>query len=111
MTADHCPTHPRNAARRLRSTTVQAGLLGLSAFALAACDEPVDLTFFDGVQACREAAAESSEFSVGDCDRSFEQALAEHAVLAPRYDELALCQEQHGEGACATAEVAGGAVE
>ena len=44
----------------------------------------------------------------GDCERSFEQALAEHAVLAPRYDELALCEEQHGEGACAPVEAAGG---
>lgn len=101
---------PRTPARRLRSNSVRAGLLGFSAFALAACEEPVDLTFFSDVQQCREAAAESTEFSAGDCDRSFEQAMAEHAVLAPRYDELALCEEQHGEGACATAEVAGGAI-
>jgi uncharacterized protein YgiB involved in biofilm formation len=98
------------AHRRLRSSTVQASLLGLSTFALAACEEPVDLTFFSSVEQCREAAAESDEFSAGDCDRSFEQAMAEHATLAPRYDELALCEEQHGDGACAPAEVAGGAV-
>ena len=34
--------------------------------------------------------------------------MAEHAVLAPRYDELALCEEQHGAEACAPVEVAGG---
>jgi len=101
--ADH--TQPR---RHLRSTAVRGALLGVSAFALAACDEPVDLTFFSDVDQCTEAAAESSEFSAGDCDRAFEQAMAEHAVLAPRYDELALCEEQHGAEACAPVEVAGG---
>ncbi len=94
--------------RRLRSTAVRGALLGVSAFALTACDEPVDLTFFSDVDQCTAAAAESSEFSAGDCDRAFEQAMAEHAVLAPRYDELALCEEQHGDAACAPVEVAGG---
>jgi uncharacterized protein YgiB involved in biofilm formation len=94
--------------RRLRSTAVRGALVGVSAFALAACDEPVDLTFFSDVDQCVAASAESSEFSAGDCDRAFEQALAEHAVQAPRYDELALCEEQHGVEACAPVEAAGG---
>lgn len=95
-------------SRRLRSTTVRGALLGMSAFALTACEEPVDLTFFTDLDQCKAAAAESTEFSAGDCNRAFEQALAEHAVLAPRYDELPLCQEQHGPDACAPTEVAGG---
>lgn len=99
---------PEHARRRLRSQTVRGALLGMSAFALTACEEPIDLTFFSDVDQCTAAAAESSEFSVGDCERAFEQALAEHAVLAPRYDELALCEEQHGAEACAPVEVAGG---
>lgn len=99
---------PEHARRRLRSRTVRGALLGMSAFALTACEEPIDLTFFSDVDQCTAAAAESSEFSVGDCERAFEQALAEHAVLAPRYDELALCEEQHGAEACAPVEVAGG---
>lgn len=94
--------------RRLRSRAVRASLLGAAAFALTACEEPVDLTFFVDAEQCRSAAAESSEFSEGDCDRAFEQAAAEHAVLAPRYDDFALCEEQHGEGACATSQAAGG---
>jgi uncharacterized protein YgiB involved in biofilm formation len=105
MTDRPCPEHAR---RRLRSRTVRGALLGMSAFALTACEEPIDLTFFSDVDQCTAAAAESSEFSVGDCERAFEQALAEHAVLAPRYDELALCEEQHGAEACAPVEVAGG---
>ena len=99
----------RASLRRLRSRSVRATLLGAGAFALSACEEPVDLTFFTDVGQCKAAAAESTEFSEGDCERSFEQALAEHAVLAPRYDELALCEEQHGEGACGPSEAAGGA--
>lgn len=94
--------------RRLRSTAVRGALIGVSAFALTACDEPVDLTFFSDVDQCAAAAVESAEFSAGDCDRAFEQAMAEHAVAAPRYDDLALCEEQHGAEACAPVEVAGG---
>jgi uncharacterized protein YgiB involved in biofilm formation len=105
MSDRSCPEHAR---RRLRSRTVRGALLGMSAFALTACEEPIDLTFFSDVDQCTAAAAKSSEFSVGDCERAFEQALAEHAVLAPRYDELALCEEQHGAEACAPVEVAGG---
>ena len=95
--------------RRLRSTEVRGALLGVSAFVLTACDEPVDLTFFPDVDQCTAAAAENGEFSAGDCERAFKQAMAEHAVLAPRYDELALCEEEHGAEACAPVEVAGGA--
>jgi uncharacterized protein YgiB involved in biofilm formation len=104
------PGSPRaSSPRRLRSRAVRATLLGAGAFALSACEEPVDLTFFSDVGQCKAAAAETTEFSEGDCERSFEQALAEHAVLAPRYDELALCEEQHGEGACGSSQAAGGA--
>lgn len=95
--------------RRLRSRTVQATLVGVSAFALAACDEPVDLSFFQDVGQCRTEAASSAEFDAGDCDAAFAMAMEEHAVLAPRYDELALCEEQHGAGQCGTPEEAGGA--
>jgi uncharacterized protein YgiB involved in biofilm formation len=107
MTDTFHTEHPRR-RRRLRSTAVRGALLGVSAFALTACEEPVDLTFFSDVDQCTAAAAESSEFSAGDCDRAFGQAIAEHAVLAPRYDELALCEEQHGAEACAPVAVAGG---
>lgn len=102
-------TPDRQPIRRMRSRCVQAALIGSTAFALAGCEEPVDLTFFQNVDACRAEAETSSEFSVADCVTAFEQAQAEHAVLAPRYDELALCEEQHGEGACGRPEEAGGA--
>jgi uncharacterized protein YgiB involved in biofilm formation len=102
--------------RRLRSTAVRSALVGVSAFALAGCEEQADLSFFQSAEQCRAAAANGSEFatagfSAADCEAAFETAIEEHAVLAPRYDELALCEEQHGEGACGTPEEAGGAVE
>lgn len=92
---------------RKRSGAVRVSLLGLSAFTLAACEEPIDLTFFSDVEQCRSAAEEAAEFSVADCDRSFAQAMAEHRVVAPRYDDHALCEEQHGQGACGTEEEVG----
>lgn len=100
--------HP---ARRLRSSSVRAALIGVSAFALASCDEPVDLSFFETVDQCRAEAETSAEFDAGDCEDAFEMARREHAVAAPRYDELALCEEEHGEDACGTTEEAGGVAD
>jgi uncharacterized protein YgiB involved in biofilm formation len=102
--------------RRLRSTAVRSALIGVSAFALAGCKEEVDVSFFQSADQCRAALDKGSEFasvefSASDCDAAFEHAMEEHAVLAPRYDELALCEEQHGSGACAPPAEAGGAVD
>lgn len=92
---------------RKRSRSATALLMGAGAFTLAACEEPRDLTYFDNPDQCRSAAA-YSEFSAEDCDTAFEAALAEHATQAPRYDSLALCEEQHGQGVCRPPEAAGG---
>ncbi|WP_424931339.1 DUF1190 domain-containing protein [Amaricoccus macauensis] len=99
--------------QRKRSTAVRSALIGVSAFALAGCKEEVDVSFFQSAEQCRSALDNSSEFSsvefsAADCEAAFEDAREEHAVLAPRYTDLALCEEQHGEGACAPPEVAGG---
>jgi uncharacterized protein YgiB involved in biofilm formation len=93
---------------RKRSRAATALLMGAGAFTLAACEEPRDLTFFENLDQCRSAAA-FAEFTSEDCDAAFRTALAEHATQAPRYESLALCEEQHGEGVCATPENAGGA--
>ena len=92
--------------RRKRSHGIHAALFGATAF-LSGCDEPVDLTFFDSVESCQIEAKTSSEFTAADCDKAFEQARAEHAALAPRYDSLALCEEVHGQDDCAPSEEAG----
>lgn len=91
-------------ARRLRSFTVRTTLLGASAFALAACsDDREDLTYFETVEQCRSAAL-AQPFTPEDCDAAFAHAIEKHAVLAPRYESLELCEEQHGAEACAVGE-------
>jgi uncharacterized protein YgiB involved in biofilm formation len=94
--------------RRKRSRAATALLMGAAAFTLTGCDEPRDLTFFENPDQCR-SAAKFAEFSAADCDAAFQTALAEHATQAPRYDSLALCEEQHGAGVCLPPEQAGGA--
>jgi uncharacterized protein YgiB involved in biofilm formation len=93
---------------RKRSRAAAALLTGAGALALAGCDEPRDLTFFESAEQCRGAAG-FSDFAEADCEAAFATAQAEHATQAPRYDSLSLCEERHGEGACAPPAEAGGA--
>jgi uncharacterized protein YgiB involved in biofilm formation len=97
--------------RQLRSRSVQAALLGGAAFALAACEEPQDLSFFENVEQCRSAAGWNATIDLSDCDAAFTAASAEHAFAAPRYEDLALCEQEHGKGACGTPEQAGGVAD
>ena len=92
MTAPH---------RTKRSRLMPAILLGAGAFALAACeDDRVDASAFPDLASCQSAAREGTvPFSAADCDAAFTQALVEYERSAPRYDDLALCEEQHG-GEC-----------
>ena len=100
MTAPH---------RTKRSRLMPAILLGAGAFALSACeDDRVDATAFPDLASCQSAAREGSvPFSPADCDAAFAEALVEYERSAPRYDDLALCEEQHG-GACVAEERSGG---
>ena len=84
-------------------------LLGASAFALSACkDERVDATAFPDKDSCVAAASDGTQpFTVQDCDTAFAEALVEYERSAPRYDDLALCEEQHG-GECVAAPESGG---
>lgn len=104
MTAAHA-TPPA----RKRSRLVPAAVLGVAAFALTACqDEQVDASAFPDKASCDAAAAAgTSWFTSTDCDAAFAEALVEHERSAPRYDEQALCEEQHG-GECMVAQDSGG---
>ncbi|MFT6775332.1 MAG: hypothetical protein ACJA1L_003051 [Paracoccaceae bacterium] len=95
--------------RTLRSRSVRLSLIGGAAFALAACEEQQDLSFFETAAQCESAARMTDKLSIEQCDAAFAVARQEHAVAAPRYDELALCEQEHGAGMCAKPEVAGGA--
>lgn len=92
-----------------RSRIMPAILLGVSAFALMACkDEQVEATAFPDKASCEDAARDGTQpFSLQDCDAAFAEALVEYERSAPRYDDLALCEEQHG-GECAVQQGTGG---
>lgn len=88
-----------------RSTHVALVLMG--AFALSGCkEEQVDAQAFPDLQSCKAAANTGGMFSSADCDTAFAEAQALHVEAAPRYDSLAVCEEQHGEGACGTEQAA-----
>jgi uncharacterized protein YgiB involved in biofilm formation len=84
-----------------RSRTAAITILGAAAFTLAGCqEEKVDAAAFPDLQSCTKAAQRGGMFSTQDCDAAFAEAEALHVEAAPRYDSLAVCEEQHGEGAC-----------
>lgn len=87
-----------------RSGGARAVILGGAVFGLAACEEQTDLTYFESAEQCTRYAGTEAGFSVADCETAFADAVASYAASAPRYDSLALCQEQHGEAACAPRE-------
>ncbi|SEM95281.1 Uncharacterized conserved protein YgiB, involved in bioifilm formation, UPF0441/DUF1190 family [Pseudorhodobacter antarcticus] len=88
-----------------RSRTIAITILGAAAFTLAGCqEEQVDAQAFPDLQSCTNAAQNGGAITVAECDASFAAAAALHVEAAPRYDSLAVCEEQHGEGACGTEE-------
>lgn len=86
-----------------RSKTVSIAIVGAAAFALAGCrEEQVDASAFPDLQSCVDQSQAGGMFTVQDCQTAFADAQALHVEAAPRYDSLAVCEEQHGEGACGT---------
>lgn len=86
-----------------RSKRVAIVIVGATAFTLAGCrEEQVDAAAFPDVQSCVDQASGGGVFTAEDCKTSFAQAETLHVESAPRYDSLAVCEEQHGEGACGT---------
>jgi len=84
-----------------RSRTVAITILGAAAFTLAGCqEEQVDAAAFPDLQSCTNAAQDGGIFTAQDCDAAFAEAAALHVEAAPRYDSIAVCEEQHGQGAC-----------
>lgn len=84
-----------------RSNRVGIAILGAAAFALAGCrDEQVDAAAYPDLQSCTAEAANGGLFTAKDCEAAFAQARTLHVEAAPRYDSLAVCEEEHGVGAC-----------
>ena len=95
---------------RKRSRTVALTILGAAAFTVAGCrEEQVEAQAFPDLASCQAAATQGGLFTPAECDQAFAEAEALHVEAAPRYDSLAVCEEQHGQGACGSeAEQAGG---
>lgn len=100
------------APRKLRSRHVRLALLGAAAFGMSGClPEDVATEVFPTLAECTAAAqAGTGDYTEQDCVDAFALAEVAHQQTAPRYDELALCEEQHG-GECtvdASASASGG---
>lgn len=90
-------------SRNLRPLTI--GLLGVSAFALAACkEEATEVSVWRADQSCEAAAGATG----AECQKLIADAEAQHQESAPRYDALAVCEEQHGAGNCEAQAAPGG---
>ena len=87
---------------RKRSGKVALVLMGAAAFGLSACkSDETDVRAFPNVEACIESARGGNLFfTEADCRTSFAEAEQTHMETAPRYDSLAVCEEQHGVGNC-----------
>jgi uncharacterized protein YgiB involved in biofilm formation len=90
---------------RKRSRTVALTILGAASFAIAGCrEEQVEAQAFPDLASCEAAASNGGLYTVDQCKASFAEAEALHVESAPRYDSLAVCEEQHGEGNCGSEE-------
>lgn len=87
---------------RKRSRNVSLVILGAAAFGLAGCkSQETDASAFPDEASCVAAADQGSLFfTAEDCKTAFAEAQATHEETAPRYDSLAVCEEQHGKGNC-----------
>lgn len=86
---------------RTRSRTVALTILGAAAFTVAGCrDEQVEAQAFPDLASCQAAAGDGGLVTADQCAQAFSEAEALHAEAAPRYESLAVCEEQHGAGNC-----------
>lgn len=86
---------------RKRSSTVTLSILGAASFALAGCkEEQVDAQAFPDLASCQAAATDGGLFTADQCQQAFAEAETLHVEAAPRYESLAVCEEQHGQGNC-----------
>lgn len=95
---------------RPRSRKVALCIMGASGFALAGCQqEQVEAQAYPDLASCEAAAERDGLLSQGECADAFADAQALHVESAPRYENLEVCEAEHGEGACGSeAEVAEG---
>lgn len=85
-----------------RSQLVSVLLSSAVVVTLSGCNEDeTSAQVFQDTKSCENASqSEGAFFSSSDCADAFKAAELEHERSAPRYESLALCQEQHGADAC-----------
>jgi uncharacterized protein YgiB involved in biofilm formation len=72
-------------------------LSGVSAIALAACEEPrVDAAIYDDLQQC----IEDPDIPRDQCLAAYKEARSQHASVAPKYSSKEECQADFGDGKC-----------
>lgn len=82
---------------RKRSAHVSLALLGAAAFGLSACrEEGVETLVVRDIASCMDLGG----YTQAECEAADAEAQAQNRETAPRYDALAVCEEQHGVGAC-----------
>lgn len=85
-----------------RSHIVSVLLSSAVVVTLSGCKEEQTSAFvFEDTKSCEDATnSEGAFYSAQDCTDAFDAAKTEHERSAPRYESLALCEEQHGAEAC-----------
>jgi uncharacterized protein YgiB involved in biofilm formation len=92
-----------------RSSHVALFVLGATAFTLAGCQEDkTEAAAFSDLGSCKQAAKSDGWFTEQDCETTFAEATKTYEETAPRYESKALCEEEHGVGACGSEQVASG---
>ena len=82
--------------KRLNSISFRL-MLSASILALTACDEPqVDALIYENVDQCKKDPLVSAD----ECEKSFKEARAQHAAVAPKYATREDCVADFGEDKC-----------
>lgn len=85
---------PMKRSRAVVLTTLSAA--GVAALSACGSDDDVDAFPYATVAECRSAG----DVPASECDRAYQQALANHELSAPRFDSQSLCEEQFGNNGC-----------
>ena len=95
---------PRRRYTRGRAPTLALGSITAASVVLSGCgDEPTGDYTFNSIDECVTTGFEQSV-----CEAEFQAALTQHAQTAPRFDDLAACEAQFGEGRCNVVQQAAG---
>lgn len=79
-----------------RSKSISLAVMGLSAFSMTACEDPVEAAVYESVEQC----ISDSAFSAEQCQSEFDRAAGQHSNVAPRYSSLSDCEADFGRTHC-----------